>query len=498
MVVSVGRTVATDGFLGNVYRGLACSRVGNALLALGALLGCSHNDAVTSTADPGGPITWHQHIAPLIHENCSGCHSIGGIAPFNLDSYDAARSLIVSVVDAVESGIMPPFLAQETSDCQPRFKFKDDRRLSVEQKNQLREWRDTGTPLGDPQRAAPLGSPPHDDIDPDIVLTMPRVEVNGPEDLYTCVLLDPALSQDVYVEARSVIPQNQQIVHHAVSYVLKPLPHADGTPGTKAELVAEIVRQKGVGVGGRYPCYGDTGLKDIQPEQLDIWAPGSGVNRSPVGTGQFITKESLVLVTVHYHPSAIETQVDDGSKLVLSTMSNVPALLANPLLLGNIDPDNHAFDTKLLSSQLFLNPGETVPKFLVPAGSVGHIEEMSMTWQNLPPGLEFSVIGAGTHMHTHGRSMRVMLRHGDTGEEECLLETPRWDFNWQRAYMYDAPISALSTMGNGDTLTLRCSYDNTSNTDVPLGGASSDEMCLTGVGVVYPNFHALGIESTGF
>jgi hypothetical protein len=86
--------------------------------------------------------------------------------------------------------------------------------------------------------------------------------------------------------------------------------------------------------------------------------------------------------------------------------------------------------------------------------------------------------------------------------EECLLQTPHWDFNWQRGYLYDAPLEQLPTAGPGDVLEFRCTYDNSLDnpfvrqalvergmsepTEVRLGEQSLDEMCLGLFAVAYP------------
>ncbi len=33
--------------------------------------------------------------------------------------------------------------------------------------------------------------------------------------------------------------------------------------------------------------------------------------------------------------------------------------------------------------------------------------------------------------------MKITVENGDVDKEECLLQTPRWDLNWQRGYFYD-------------------------------------------------------------
>ena len=77
---------------------------------------------------------------------------------------------------------------------------------------------------------------------------------------------------------------------------------------------------------------------------------------------------------------------------------------------------------------------------------------------------------------------------------------PEWDFAWQRTYTYDAPIEELPVLRPGDTMTIRCTYDNTMDNpavadalevlglpgpvEVQLGESTVDEMCLVGLQVI--------------
>jgi len=84
------------------------------------------------------------------------------------------------------------------------------------------------------------------------------------------------------------------------------------------------------------------------------------------------------------------------------------------------------------------------------------------------------VWGVFPHMHTLGKTMRVELDHAS--RTECLIDVPRWDFNWQQGYFYDhAPLVA----GGGDTVRINCNYDTTTRgTPTMWGEGTMDEMCL--------------------
>lgn len=448
--------------------------------------------------------TWHEHIAPLVKEKCSGCHQEGGIAPFSVESYAEAKDFASVMVNAVEEGVMPPFLAQETDECAPRLPWQSDLRLSDEEKGLLREWARAGAPEGDPKKAAALPEPPSLELPrEDVVLRLPApITVSGNKDLHTCVIVDPKLTEDVYVTGRQIIAGNEKVLHHVVSYVIAPGTNEDGTPRTKAQLEAALQAEKGVGIGDRYDCFGGPGLGSLETQILDAWAPGGVPNLAPPNSGQPVAKDSLVLLDVHYHPiGAPET--DEDTRLTLMLAESRPLLISRVILLGNFP---NKVDTEFGVGEIMTQDDEDEAEFLVPPGARDHIEEMRWTWK-LPEGQSLRVYSAGTHMHYVGRDERIGLERanptGDEPAEECLLQTPAWDFNWQRGYAYDASFEKLPTMKNGDVLTVRCRYDNSMDNpfvraaldeqglpapvDVRLGEDTLDEMCLAAIGIIHLN-----------
>ncbi len=153
------------------------------------------------------------------------------------------------------------------------------------------------------------------------------------------------------------------------------------------------------------------------------------------------------------------------------------------------------------------NDAGGVPEFRIPANVAGHTEDMKFTLGIDTPG-PYPVLAVGTHMHYVGTDMRVTVQRANGNvsalqpKDECLVETPHWDFNWQRWYQYDTDIASLPTLGLGDTLHMHCEYDNTKENpfvytaldqqglsepmDVRLGEMTLDEMCLGVVGVLVP------------
>jgi hypothetical protein len=465
-----------------------------------ALDDAGHTDAAAA----GGPPTWHADIAPIVVSKCAGCHQDGSIAPFSLRSYEDAKPYALLMADAVMSGKMPPFLAQETDECQPRFPFYQDLRLSEDEKALIDRWARSGVLEGEAVGKAP--TPPRVTAleREDALVTIPQpVEVDGDRDLHTCMLVDPQLIKDEYVVGRTIKPGNAKIVHHVVAYVLNPEVNSEGTPQTKAEIEAAVMERQGVGIGGRYDCFGGPGLEGMPFDMLTAWAPGATPNVAPPNSGQLISKDSLMLLDLHYHPLGTGAEVDDSTSLALMFADDKPALISFVALIGNF---GELVETDFGDGDLVEQSGEDANEFLIPAGAEDHVEEMTWTWK-LPPGQVMRIYAAGTHMHYVGRDMRIGLERAEAtdGEpdEECLVQTPAWDFNWQRGYGYDTDYEHFPSMRDGDTLRMHCVYDNTRDNpalrsaldqqgrpepvDVRLGEDTLDEMCLAGIGVIAPN-----------
>ena len=73
------------------------------------------------------PVTFTQHIAPIVFANCASCHRLGGPAPFSLTTYADVKSHAQQILDATKRRSMPPWKPE------PGYgEFADVRRLSNE------------------------------------------------------------------------------------------------------------------------------------------------------------------------------------------------------------------------------------------------------------------------------------------------------------------------------------------------------------------------------
>ncbi len=386
----------------------------------------------------------------------------------------------------LRAGTMPPFLARDTDECQPRFGFKDDPRLSAEQIELFKRWNDAGCPEGDAATAAALREPPEVELkDAGLVVKIPApVTIEGTGDKFICFSLAPdftplkstgpeaaLLGERVLIDGAQVRPGNPSIVHHVLVYTDR--------EGKSAQLAGEK---------GYYDCFGGPQLDS--PGLLMAWAPGATPVTAPKGVAMALPSTGRIVMQVHYHPSGAP-QVDDSTSVQLrGYRAGIPEYVGTLTLIGN------ARGAAANGMGLQAGPNDTsTPEFRIPAGAVGHTEAMKLA---LPSSqADYRLWAVGSHMHYVGTDMRIGITRtapGDEPAEECLLQTPSWDFNWQRGYLYDAPIDQAPTAKGGDVFNLRCTYDNSLHNpfvqsalteqglsaprDVRLGEETLDEMCL--------------------
>ena len=483
--------------------------LGITALALAGAPGCKDDDGESGESDTGGAsestgatapttgapgqtgetgdssgggeqaaVTWHQDLAPIVVSKCGGCHVAGGIGPFALQSYADALPLGEALLDAVERKTMPPYLAETTEQCAPRFEFQDDPRLSDDELAKLRAWVDQGKPEGDAKTAAPID--PAIDLtlkDADIHLQIPsEVTIGGTQDQYKCFSIDPGFTEDTWLDGLQITAGNPKIVHHVLAYV--------DEAGESASMVGPN--------GEPYTCFGGPGVSTSG--LIGVWAPGSLPFVPPPDVAMRVTAGSRIVLSVHYHPTGVEER-DSTTSLDLRTYPGFPTYVGMLALLGNVGNAGGGLQPGPN------DPGGT-PVFRIPAGVKDHTEEMliSLDSADIP---ELRVFGVATHMHYVGTDMVVGVQHktpqAGVPDAECLLQTPRWDFQWQRLYSYDTDLEKVPRVLPGDQVYLRCSYDNTMGNpflahalaeqglsepkDVTLGEATLDEMCLGVFGV---------------
>ena len=429
----------------------------------------SSGDATGDTGE-GGDVAqrpnWHEDVAPVVAEHCGTCHTEEGIAPFSMDTYAQTSPWSAYMAQLVDTGVMPPWHAVETETCTPPHAFRHDARLDDATKQLFVDWANLGAPEGDPANAAPLPDPANLDLpNPTAVLPMTAsVTVDAEDttlDFFHCLSFDPGNAESIYLDGIQVRPGNPEIAHHVLVYLDETGTSASWTDGLKEN------------------CGGGAGVGNAT--LISAWVPGSLPFEPPAGVGIEVPPGARLIFNYHYHATGAGPAVDDSTELALRYSTASPTWTSFFELVGA--PGVGDIQT---------------PPFLIPAGTKDHEEIVEWTVPDFGP-VDVRVWTVANHMHKVGVDMQTSILRGD--EETCLVQTPGWDFNWQRLYTYDAPVEDTVTVLPGDVVRVRCTYDNTldnsallealaetGNTepiDVELGEGTLDEMCLAGVGVAY-------------
>lgn len=423
-------------------------------IVLGAFvfMGCtSQNAAATDpSAAPVAPLTYYQDAAPIFASRCASCHSPGNIAPFSLVTYTDAMTYASLIRPAITNHIMPP-MPPDTSADSGCPQIDDARVMPDAERDTLVGWIDQGAQPGDEAHAAPTPAAP-DALGPPTASYDSGFDYDSSfqgSDEYRCFLIDPQLTDKFNLVAIGVHSTNPAIVHHTIVYAQ--------LPGDQAAVDALV----GSDPYKSYECFGGPGWAGAI--SVGAAAVGSLPKPFPNGSGAPLPAGTRYVVQVHYN-------YDNGrgaNRIAVQAWS-AATLTQIPHGIGTA---NYTFD--------------------IPPGAVGVSATAMAEFTTTPtagnqgkPGLLWT---AFPHMHQIGSSIRVDLIRAD-GSKSCVINIPKWDFQWQGAYQFTQPIQVNA----GDRLQTTCVWDNSAAhqpivngqvqqpKDVRFGEGSTDEMCLAG------------------
>jgi hypothetical protein len=163
----------------------------------------------TLVAQDGAP-SFAREVAPILYQNCTTCHRPGGLAPFSLLDYATVKAHRAEIRDAVEQNYMPPWHADG-----PRGEFRNDRRLSDDDKQTLMRWLDAGARKGSLKGLPPaptyatgweLGTP-------DAIVSMPEhftVPASGTVE-YQYFEIPTGFTEDKWIQAIEFMPGAREV-----------------------------------------------------------------------------------------------------------------------------------------------------------------------------------------------------------------------------------------------------------------------------------------------
>jgi mono/diheme cytochrome c family protein len=388
----------------------------------------------SSQAIKAQTITWSEHIAPILYNNCTQCHIDGGIAPFSLVGYSKAKAYSSSIAASTQNRSMPPWPAD------PKYRrYAHERILSTEEIEQISNWANNNTPEGDLSKA-PADPKPKTGASitqPTLRLKMPNYTVNTNGDEYRCFVLPAGFTSDQFLTAIEVIPGNPKVVHHVLvfydtSSIPSKLDQADPKPG--------------------YLSFGGTGSPTSQ--MIGVYVPGQEPYQFPDGLGAKLLKGGSVILQIHY-PSYVQNEIDSTKVLLKTTTETLRNMIIAPAV-------NHA--QSLQNGPLYI-PADQTKTFV-----------SKFTLNNT-----ITVFAVAPHMHLVGKSIKAFNVNGK--DTTPIVSIPNWDFHWQRTYVMRQPL----IFAKGSTIWGEGLYDNTAQNPnnpnsppvaVSAGEGTKDEMML--------------------
>ena len=434
-------------------------------------------------------------VAPIVSGKCTGCHRIGGIAPFPLATPRQISSRAGVIAAVVGARMMPPWPPGPRS---PAYVGQAERTLSAQQRATIVAWARAGGKIDGPAR------PPRREEKPEVrdgetllELRMPTAyrpsAARGVTDDYRCFLLDPKLDTDVSVTSARIEPGRPSVVHHVILFRVP------------ASQIAAAKRLDDTSSGPGWSCFGGTGLPAGEGTAFDslnnaswisAWAPGwAGARRLPDGTGVPLPAGGEIVMQVHYN--LLNGRAPDRSRALLTVAPASTELepIQTMLLPGPVELACAKGEQGRLCDRtealLALSRKYGSQAALIPAGLLflcrGSAETpkpslVSTCDRRLSSPTTIHVVAG--HMHLLGASIRLELNPG-TPRARVLLDIPRWDFHWQNGYTLVKPVRAQP----GDVVRVTCRYEVHKRAHgehgvprtpryVLWGEGTTDEMCL--------------------
>lgn len=383
--------------------------------------------------DPESELTFNEHIAPIIHANCSPCHRKGEAGPFDLVVYKDVVSKSKTIAKVVSKGLMPPWPADTGYS-----RFVGEKVLNSSEKEMIIQWIADGCPEGDPDKT-PV--PPSFPIlsrfgTPDAVIELDDlIPIPGDNrDRFLVVKVPYELKQDTFLRMVEFVPGNRRLSHHVNGHMVQ---YAENSKKDVFEGRKFVDRES---LGTLDSCYkaisllNDDGTYPLLVSSVFNYLPGVEPQQYPDGFGGYrITKKGAMLLRdVHYGPSA----KNDSDKPRIN------------LFFSEKPPARPFLETQLGT----LGISDIVPALIIPPDTVMRFVTKATIQRDI------SLVTINPHMHLLGKSF-LSYAVTPAGDTIPLIRIPRWDFRWQYFYTFRKMVRIPA----GSVIVAEGVFDNTTS-----------------------------------
>lgn len=329
------------------------------------------------------PITFSEHIAPILSKKCLICHREEGFPPTNMQTYQQVRGWSSMIKEVIRTNRMPPW------EVDPHVgKFKETRYLTEQETRLFIKWIDSGMNEGKPLKVPPKPPEPKIDRRVDRVLTgLQNFEIPPrmakPWSYTTVIESQP---QDEWYQAFASKLSNPSVVQHFALLVLsKCLDKTDD--GFEPQLR----------------------MKEGKLLNILRFAP-SRLNYRPLTEGVALKIPRGACVVLEHHFASTGKLEKFSSEVLMQKYR------------GKSKPREYIY-------MPIWNA-----KFLVPPEK----ENFEVRAENLVE-KDFHIYQIAVHMHKRGESMKLEAL-GPDGKSELLFSLPHYLYQHRVSYTFEKPV----------------------------------------------------------
>ncbi|MFM1897067.1 MAG: hypothetical protein RLZZ385_2141 [Pseudomonadota bacterium] len=419
-------------------------------LAVFAALGFQAAQAQTGNLaiDAGQEITYAEHVAPIINDNCVVCHREGGVGPMQFTNYDQIRPWAPLIEYKVARREMPPYAYDQHIGIQD---LKGDWRLKQEDIDTIVAWVKQGAPEGEYPSDFQVAQIPDDTVwnfekelgEPDLILPSTPIDVpaNG-NDMWHRPYVMTGTTTDRCIKAVQVKPRGEAktVIHHANSDV-------------------QVMNEQ-----GEWEEFG----------QLTEYAMGKWGEQMPEGVCRTLPANARVQWDIHIFPGGLGATAPGA--LLEDNVVEI-GLWLHPE--GYEQVAKYKQDLRLYRQEP--NQGEMV---IPPHGYL-----MTQGFHSFDHPVR--VDSFQPHGHLRMRAASLEIFYPATGRTEAISQISNWSATWHHSHIYNPDVAPL--LPAGAVLVVKQWYDNTAdnpnNPDpdqfVVGGSRTADEMAHSWIAITH-------------
>ncbi len=396
-------------------------------------------------------VTYNEHVAQIINDNCVVCHREGGVGPMRLETFDQVRPWAPLIQLKVANREMPPYAYDQHIGIQDLL---GDWRLEQAEIDTIVAWVNQGSPLGD----VDIVPPPVDLPDPDSWNFEP--ELGEPDLIIASVPIDiPADGNDMWhkhyvptgvtekrcIKAMQVKPRGdaRAVVHHS-------------NPGV------HVMNEE-----GDYERH----------SQLSEYAMGKWGELMPGGVCREMPADSAIYWDIHMFPGGV------GATAQGQAVTNNVVELGIWFHDEDYEETEQPYRQDLRAYQM--REGYENGNLIVPP----HGYTMTQGFHSFDHPVRIDSFQPHGHLRMNAAALEIF--YPETGRTEQISQISNWSATWHHSHIYEPDVAPL--LPTGAVLVIKQWYDNTANNPnnpdpdqwVYGGSRTGDEMSHAWIAVTH-------------